>query len=151
MKFFLRFFAASLLLSQLCFQTHCKRKVKLAYEGTVYDTMHIATSKPVPGVEVTLYYCDGKLSGNSCTGSLHQVAAATSDANGHFSFGETTKMERRYQQVFYIRVKGSPFYGSAEGYSLADLPRNLYLHPKKLSSGYYTQMKLKRSCVISVP
>lgn len=125
MKSLYRTFSVLLLLMMWGLNTTCKKKVSISYEGTVYDSINGLRKKPVAGVVVLLSACNGKIAGNysQCNGSLYTIEKATTDADGHFSIQSSTKLR---SQAFYVGIEGSPFSASNIGFSLSNLPKELY-------------------------
>ncbi|MBC7695181.1 MAG: hypothetical protein H7141_07020 [Burkholderiales bacterium] len=115
----------ALLFIVLCCNTTCKKTFNISYEGTVYDSIYGINKKPVVGAVVLLSACNGKIAGNNsqCNGSLYTIESATTDANGHFSIQSTTKLR---SQAFYVGIEGSQFSAANVGYTLNNLPKELY-------------------------
>ncbi len=114
-----------LLLVVLCINTTCNKTFNISYEGTVYDSVNGINKKPVAGVIILLSACNGKIAGNysQCNGSLYTIETATTDESGHFSIQSTTKLR---SQAFYVGIKDSQFSAANVGYSLNNLPKELY-------------------------
>jgi hypothetical protein len=105
--------------------TTCKKTFNISYEGTVYDSINGVHKKPVAGVVILLSACNGKIAGNysQCNGSLYTIESATTDANGHFSIQSTTKLR---SQAFYVGLEGSKYSAANIGFTLKNLPTELY-------------------------
>ena len=114
-----------LLVIVTCINTTCKKTFKISYEGTVYDSINGVQKKPVAGAVILLSACNGKIAGNysQCNGSLYTIESATTDADGHFSIQSTTKLR---SQAFYVGLQGSQFSAANVGYTLNNLPKELY-------------------------
>ncbi len=125
MKLIFKIISFFILLSVFCLNTACKKTFKISYEGTVYDSINGVHKKPVAGVVVLLSACNGKIAGNysQCNGSLYTIESATTDDNGHFSIQSTTKLR---SQAFYVGLEGSKYSAANVGFSLNDLPTELY-------------------------
>lgn len=125
MKLITKISSLGLLLIILCCTTTCKKTFNISYEGTVYDSINGVLKKPVAGAVILLSACNGKIAGNysQCNGSLYTIESATTDANGHFSIQSTTKLRG---QAFYVGLEGSAYSAANVGYSLNNLPKELY-------------------------
>jgi hypothetical protein len=125
MKSFIKLFFVIVLFSLVFTNINCKKTIPISYEGTVYDSVSSAKPKPLVGATVLLSACNGKIAGynSQCNGSLFTIESATTDGNGHFSIQSSTKLR---SQAFYVGVEGSPYTASNRGYSLTQLPTELY-------------------------
>lgn len=125
MSYFSKISLFFLLVTVLCVNTTCKKTFNISYEGIVYDSINGLNKKPVAGAVILLSACNGKIAGNysQCNGSLYTIESATTDENGHFSIQSTTKLR---SQAFYVGLEGSQFSAANVGYSLNNLPKELY-------------------------